>query len=94
MAGAGTIEILAVTLRIAGGAAALLALPALALGWCLARREFRGKSVVETIVALPLVLPPTAIGYLLLELFARHGPLGSATLGFDPGVLFSARGAT
>src|SRR5262249_7413361 len=42
---------------------------------------------------LPLVLPPTAIGYLLLELFARHGPLGSATLGFDPGVLFSARGA-
>jgi molybdate transport system permease protein len=94
MASAGTIEVLAVTLRVAGGAAALLALPAILLGWFLARRDFRGKSLVETIVALPLVLPPTAIGYLLLELFARHGPLGSATLGFDPGVLFSARGAT
>jgi molybdate transport system permease protein len=93
MAGGGTIEVLAVTLRVAGGATALLALPALAVGWCLARREFRGKSVVETLVALPLVLPPTAIGYLLLALFAREGLLGSATLGFDPGVLFTARGA-
>jgi molybdate transport system permease protein len=48
---------------------------------------------VETLVALPLVLPPTAIGYVLLELFARNGPLGAETLGFDPGVLFTARGA-
>src|SRR5262245_66315926 len=71
-----------------------LALPALALGWCLARREFAGKSVIETLVALPIVLPPTAIGYLLLALFARSGPLGSESLGFDPGVLFTARGAT
>lgn len=93
MAGAPTIEVLLVTLRVAAGATLLLALPALALGWLLARRDFVGKSVVETLVALPLVLPPTAIGYLLLELFARSGPLGSERLGFDPGVLFSARGA-
>ncbi|HEX6882034.1 MAG TPA: molybdate ABC transporter permease subunit [Planctomycetota bacterium] len=94
MATAATIEVLGTTLRVAGGATLLLALPALGLGWLLARHEFRGKSVVETLVALPLVLPPTAIGYLLLELFARHGPLGRDALGFDPGVLFSARGAT
>lgn len=93
MAGSTTIEVLLVTLRVAVGATALLALPALALGYLLARHDFRGRSVVETLVALPLVLPPTAIGYLLLELFARRGPLGSETLGFDPGVLFSARGA-
>jgi molybdate transport system permease protein len=94
MAGAATIDVLLVTLRVAAGATALLALPALALGYLLARRDFPGKSVVETVAALPLVLPPTAIGYLLLELFARSGPLGSQTLGFEPGVLFTARGAT
>jgi len=94
MAGADTSDVLWVTLRVAAGSTALLALPALALGWLLARREFAGKSVLETLVALPMVLPPTAIGYLLLELFARRGPLGSETLGFDPGVLFTARGAT
>ncbi len=93
MAASTTLEVLLVTLRVAAGATALLALPALALGWLLARRVFPGRSLVETLVALPLVLPPTAIGYLLLELFARRGPLGSETLGFDPGVLFSARGA-
>lgn len=88
-----TAEILFVTLRVALGATLLVALPALAAGWLLARREFPGKSAVETLVALPLVLPPTAIGYLLLELFARRGPLGRETLGFDPGVLFTWRGA-
>jgi molybdate transport system permease protein len=91
---ADTLDVLLVTLRVAAGATALLAVPAVALGWWLARRAFPGKAVVETLVALPLVLPPTAIGYLLLALFARSGPLGSDTLGFDPGVLFSARGAT
>jgi molybdate transport system permease protein len=94
LAGASTIEVLLVTLRVAAGATLCLALPALALGWLLARREFAGKSALETLVALPLVLPPTAIGYLLLALFARDGLLGSETLGFDPGVLFTARGAT
>jgi molybdate transport system permease protein len=88
-----TLEVLLVTLRTSLGATALLAAPALLAGWGLARSQFRGKSVLETLIALPLVLPPTAIGYLLLALFARSGPLGSETLGFDPGILFTARGA-
>ncbi len=55
----------------------LLNLPvALALGWLLARREWRGKSLVETLVALPLVMPPVATGLLLLKLLGRHGPFG------------------
>ncbi|MFO1011805.1 MAG: molybdate ABC transporter permease subunit [Planctomycetota bacterium] len=91
--GDGTLEVLLRTLVVAGAATALVALPAVATGYALARREFRGKSVVETFVALPIVLPPTAIGYLLLALFARRGPLGEETLGFDPGVLFTLRGA-
>jgi len=93
MAAAGTSEVLLVTLRVAAGATLLVGLPAVATGWLLARRAFPGRTAVETLVALPLVLPPTAIGYVLLALFARHGPLGSETLGFDPGVLFTARGA-
>jgi molybdate transport system permease protein len=85
--------VLAVTARVALLATLLVAPFALATGWLLARRTFPGKPLVETIVALPLVLPPTAIGYLLLVVFARSGPLGAGTLGFDPGVLFTWRGA-
>jgi molybdate transport system permease protein len=86
-------ETLAITLRVAFGAT-LLALPlAVALGYLLARREFRGKALVETLVALPLVLPPTAVGYLLLKLLGRSGWLGSERLGFDPGILFTWKGA-
>jgi len=85
--------VLVLTLQVAGAATLVAAPLGIALGYALARGRFPGKSVIETFVALPLVLPPTALGYLLLALFARHGPLGSATLGFDPGVLFTARAA-
>ena len=72
----------------------LFILPAGALtGWLLARRRFAGRSVVETLLALPLVLPPTAVGYLLLRLLARDGLLGSRTLGFDPDLLLTWKGA-
>lgn len=56
----------------------LLILPfGVALGWLLARREWFGKSLVETLVALPLVVPPVATGLILLKLFGRRGPLGA-----------------
>src|SRR5262245_18855706 len=48
----------------------------LATAWVLARREWPGKSVVETFISLPLVLPPVAPGLLLLKLFGRRGPVG------------------
>lgn len=86
-------QALGVSLRVAASATLLAAPPALALGWLLARRTFRGKSLVETLVALPLVLPPTAVGYLLLRAFGRGGPLSREVLGFDPDVLLSFRGA-
>src|SRR6478752_8963808 len=50
--------------------------PGVALAWLLARRRWRGKTLVETLVALPLVLPPVVTGLLLLKLFGRYGPLG------------------
>jgi molybdate transport system permease protein len=88
-----TLEVLLVTLRVAGGATLLVAPFAVGAGWALARTSFPGKSAVDTFVTLPLVLPPTAVGYLLLALFARRGPLGERSLGFDPDVLFTWRGA-
>ncbi len=50
--------------------------PSFALAWLLARRQWRGKAVLETCVALPLVLPPVATGLILLKLLGRRGPLG------------------
>ncbi len=56
-----------------------LSLPfAIAIGWVLARHSFPGKALVETVVSLPLVLPPVATGLLLLWLFGRRSPLGQA----------------
>ncbi len=82
-----------ISLRVAGCAALLALFPGVALGYLLARTRFRGKSLVETLVALPLVLPPTAIGYGVLKLVERRGPLGRDVLGFDPDLLLSWKGA-
>lgn len=72
----------------------LLVLPAGAVaGWCLARRVFPGKVVVDTLLALPLVLPPTAVGYLLMRLLARNGPLGESAIGWDLDILLTWKGA-
>jgi molybdate transport system permease protein len=58
--------------------AALAGLPfAVVIGYLLARASFSGKWLVETLVHLPLVLPPVVTGYLLLVCFAPRGPIGS-----------------
>jgi molybdate transport system permease protein len=62
-----------------GVASTLVALPAgIAAAWLLARRAFSGKVVVETLLTLPLVLPPVATGFLLLQLFGRNSVVGRA----------------
>jgi molybdate transport system permease protein len=61
-----------------GLCSALAGLPfAVAIGYWLARTSFAGKWLVETLVHLPLVLPPVVTGYLLLVCFAPRGPIGS-----------------
>jgi len=64
------------TLGVALLSTALILPAGVALGWLLARRRWPGKTVVETLVALPLVIPPVATGLVLLKLFGRRGPLG------------------
>ena len=70
------LQILALTLRTAAFATLLILPPGLAMAWLLARFRWRGKSLLETLVALPLVMPPVATGLILLQLFGRRGPLG------------------
>jgi molybdate transport system permease protein len=64
----------------------------LGLAWALARYDWPGKSVVETLVSLPLVMPPVATGLILLQLFGRRGAIGGFLhdkLNFD--VIFTWR---
>ena len=71
--------------------ATLVATPiGIALAWLLARRNFWGKSFVDALVHLPLVLPPVVTGYLLLISFGKRGPVG-AFLADWFGVVFSFR---
>lgn len=84
---------LLISLKVAFWATVLILPAGVLLGLLLARRDFFAKSIVETIVALPLVLPPTAVGYVLLRLLARDGLFGARTLGFDLDLLFTWKGA-
>jgi molybdate transport system permease protein len=60
-----------------GLASTLLILPfGIALAWLFARKEWPLKSVLETIVLLPLVMPPVSTGLILLKIFGRRSPLG------------------
>ena len=78
------------SLRIALVATAV-ALPfGIAVAWLLARKDFWGKSLVDGLVHLPLVLPPVVTGYLLLISFGRKGPIG-AFLDNTFGIVFSFR---
>ena len=83
------IDVVLATLFWASLSTVLVMIPGTFLAYVLARFNFPGKQVLSTLVSLPLVLPPTAVGYLLLRLLARQGPLGSSTLGFDLDILLS-----
>ena len=85
------LQILGLTLRTAALATLLIIPPGLAAAWLLARRRWRGKSLVETLVALPLVMPPVATGLILLELFGRRGPIGSMLQRIGVDVVFTWR---
>lgn len=84
---------LLLTLRVAGVATLLILGPCAFFAYRLARSRFRGKRLLSTLLGLPLVLPPTAVGYLLLKVLSADGPLGWRVLGFDLDLILTWRGA-
>lgn len=71
-------EITALTLTIKVALLSLIVMfpPGLFVGWLLAKRTFPGRTLLNTCVMLPLVLPPVVSGYLLLMLLSKHGFVG------------------
>ena len=81
--------IVALSLKVAL-ASVVASLPvAIVVAWLLARRRFPGKTLLDAVVHLPLVLPPVVVGYLLLLALGRNGPLGE--LLESVGIVFAFR---
>jgi molybdate transport system permease protein len=83
---ADTLSALELSVRVAVLATAVDAAVGIPLAWVLARRRFRGRALVDLLVTLPLVLPPTVTGYYLIVLLGRRGWIG--------GPLYEATGFT
>lgn len=67
---------LALSLKVAGWATAINLVLGVAVGYLLARTRFPGRDLLDTMLTLPLVMPPTVLGYYLLVLIGRRGWLG------------------
>jgi molybdate transport system permease protein len=85
---------LALSLKVAAWATLAALLVGVALGWLFARRRFPGRAVWEAVLMLPMVLPPTVVGYGILVLAGRRSPLGNwLRTHFDYTIIFSWHGA-
>jgi len=67
---------LRLSLQVATAATVLVLIAAVPAAYVLARRDFRGRDAADVLITLPLVLPPTVTGYLLIVLFGRNGLIG------------------
>lgn len=83
-------EAIDLSLRVALWSAIVSLPPAVMVAWLLARKDFFGKTLLNGVVHLPLVLPPVVTGYLLLLLFGTKGPIG-AWLETAFGIVFAFR---
>ena len=71
------LSLIALTLRVALVATAINLPVALALSWLMVKRDFRGRFVLDALISLPLAIPPVVIGFFLLLLLGREGPIGA-----------------
>lgn len=81
------------SLKIAGVSIIFIALFGISIAYFMSKKEFYGKSVVEAIFLLPLVLPPTVMGFGLLLLFGKNGPIGRFLAEYGFSVIFHWTGA-
>ena len=68
---------LLLSLKLAGIATFVASVLGISAAWLAAKRQFWGKEVLDALLTLPVVLPPTVLGYYLLVLLGRRGPIGS-----------------
>lgn len=79
-----------ITLRLAATTTLILLLLGTPLAWWLATTTSRARSLIEAVIALPLVLPPTVLGFYLLLAFSPDGPIGATTAALGlPSLAFS-----
>jgi len=81
------------SLRVSVAATAVTLLIGLPLAWLLSHRRFPGRDLLEALVVLPLILPPTVLGYYLLLLIGRQGPIGAALAAAGIELAFTWRAA-
>ncbi|MGI5992833.1 MAG: molybdate ABC transporter permease subunit [Methanosarcina sp.] len=85
---------LSITLWIATMSSLLVLCSGVVIAYIFARRDFRGKKLAELLVTLPLVLPPTVIGYLLVILVGKNGFIGNLIFNFlGTGIMFTWQAA-
>ncbi len=70
------IEALTLSVKVAAFCTLLICVPAIAVAWLLAKKEFFGKSLLDGLVHIPLILPPVVPGFLLLLMFGNQGLIG------------------
>ncbi|MCD6673626.1 MAG: molybdate ABC transporter permease subunit [Burkholderiaceae bacterium] len=68
---------LSLSLQVAAWATLLNAVLGIGMAWALARLRFPGRDLLDALLTLPMVLPPTVLGYYLLVLIGRNGPIGA-----------------
>lgn len=82
------------SLKVAYAAVIIVTCFSIPIAALMAKREFMGKDVVESIITLPLVLPPSVIGFMLLYVFGKNGPLGKLfEQWFHTRIVFTLAGA-
>lgn len=73
----GTATALALSLKVSLLATAIDLVLGVAVGWLLARKRFPGRDLLDSMLTLPMVMPPTVLGYYLLVLLGRRGAIGA-----------------
>lgn len=71
------LQAIELSIKVAAYCALIITIPAIAIAWVLARKDFVGKSLLDGLVHIPMILPPVVPGFLLLTLFGKQGWLGA-----------------
>ena len=81
------------TIKVSFFATVLTIAIGLVLAWVMAKKEFWGKGLLDVVIMQPLVIPPTVLGYYLLALFGKSGPLGAFLDSIGVEIVFTWKGA-